>query len=342
MVLDPAAARGLRVSGRWIGVLASSGAVIVGGFIGAAVIDPNAVAPAVNADQSPGLSAFVTLALVVGVVLLLAALIGFVRRQRQRRTLARSSFVQVPARWAPTRVRGQSVSGVAVEQSDGSWLALTIPTALRTRKFETEVRAAGAVDIARVGGYAVVRAPGTTALLSAKPKAVAIEPPPDSSAPLVTLRAGARVATEPDANDGAVWFRDAMQLPRGAAIRVLVLLAYVTYAIVRQVLDGELASVGSVLVTVFLIVSGIAVPVMWFVLKTVTTVDRAGITRRRIFRPPHVISFDRIATVARYPTGKASFPTKVVMTLDDASTVAIQTRQPDAFLAALQRGRAFS
>jgi len=143
MELDDAATRRLQMSARRVAILAAFGTVLVGGFIAAALIDPEGMTPATNADPSPGWLAWTTAVLTIGVALLIVARFGLIQLRRQRRTLARSAFVRLPAQWAPMRVRRQSVPGIR----------------------------------------AVVRAPGATVLLSARPKKVVAEPPPDPSAP---------------------------------------------------------------------------------------------------------------------------------------------------------------
>ncbi|HEY5173023.1 MAG TPA: hypothetical protein VIK54_14965 [Acidimicrobiia bacterium] len=95
---------------------------------------------------------------------------------------------------------------------------MTLTVTLRPRSFETRVRATGVVDVAQESGYAVVRAPGSTKLLSAKPKGIVKEPAPSGPpSPLITLRAGARIAT--DGRDNGIWFRKATPLPTGTKAR---------------------------------------------------------------------------------------------------------------------------
>jgi hypothetical protein len=245
--LDQMTVRELRKSARRAGILATVAVavVVVFGFVAAALVDPDRFAPAINADQSPAWAATLTIALTAGVAALLVAMIGLVRVRRQRRTVLRSSFRSATARWLPTVERGQHVPGLALEQPDGSWLALTLVATLRPRSFEARVRAAGAVDVAQVARYAVLRAPGSTALLSAKPRGIVDEPA--RSAPLtppITLRAGAQIATERDGIDDGIWFREATRLSTGTAIRSLLVFAFVIVSIVRSSINGEVDSFG--------------------------------------------------------------------------------------------------
>ena len=203
------------------------------------------------------------------------------------------------------------------------------------------MRATGAVDVAEDSGYAVVRAPGSTKLLSAKPKGIVKEPAPSGpSTPLITLRAGARIAT--DEVDEGIWFREATPLPTGTTIRWLLLVAFVIVTIVRSSINGDVESIGQVLIALVLIAAGIVGPVVFLLTRTVTTVDHEGITRKAVGRRPTLLAFDHIATLERYATESPTGPTKVVVTVDDASTITIPTRRPDDLLSAMQRGRVFA
>jgi len=92
---------------------------------------------------------------------------------------------------------------------------------------------------------------------------------------------------------------------------------------------------------VYMLVIGSFGPGLWLSSQTETTVGRVGVTRKRVGREPKIVAFDRISTVARHATEKPNRPTKVVVRLDDDSTVTVQTQRPDEFLAALRRGREF-
>jgi hypothetical protein len=146
MGLDPVSARALRTSARRAWILAAVGVLLVVGFVAVALVDPSRFAPAVTADQSPWWVAAANIALTAGVVTLLVAVIGLARVRRQLRTVLRSAFRTMTARWAPTIKRAQHVPDIAIEQPDGSWLGLTLTARLRPRSFETRVRATGAVD----------------------------------------------------------------------------------------------------------------------------------------------------------------------------------------------------
>jgi hypothetical protein len=341
MELDGEAARALRASARRAWILAAVGALLVFGFVAAAVVDPNRFAPSVTAKQSTWWVASANIALTAGVVALLVAVMGLARVRRQRRTVVRSAFRRVTARWAPTVKRAQHVPGLALEQPDGSWLGLTLTATLRPRSFETRVRDTGAVDVAEVAGYAVVRAPGSTKLLSAKPKGIVKEPAPSGpSMPLITLRAGARVAMD-DIDEG-ICFREATPLPTGTTIQWLLLFAFALATIVRSSINGDVESVGQVLIALVLVAAGIVGPLLFLLTRTVTTVDHAGITRKALGRRPRLLAFDHVTTLERYATESPTGTTKVVVTADDASTITIPTRRPDELVAALQGGRVFA
>ena len=346
MTLDEATARELRRSTWRAWYLAFVAAVIVFGFIAADLVDRDRFAPAIDADQSPAWAATANIALTVGVVALLVAMIRLVRVRRQRRTVERSTFRSARARWAPTVKRAQHVPGLAVEQPDGSWLALTLAATLRPRAFESRVRATGTVDVAQLPDYAVVRAHGSTALLSAKPRGVVAEPTPFgplTPLPLVTLRAGARIATESSGTDDGIWFREETRLPVGTAIRSLLLFVLVSVSIVRSSINGDVGSAEGVFLAVLLLTVGSLGPISWLISRTETTVDHIGITRKAMGRRPKLIALEHISTVARYPTESPTGMTNVVVTVDNAATIiTIPTRRPDELVSALQRGRVFA
>ncbi len=342
MASDESVARELRRSVRRAWALGSVGALVVFGFIVFAVVDPGRAAPAIDADRSPAGAAAAEIALTAGVVLLIVATIGMARVGRQRRAIARSPFRRVPVRWMRTAKRGQVVDGLALQQPDHSWLALTLTPTFRSRQFAQGVRASGVADVALLPGYAVVRAPESTVLVSAKPKGVVAEPPPPvPNEPIVTLRAAAPVAGAPAPVVDGVWFREATAVPVGLLLRSLGVLGILIFSVVRSAIDGDLESVGSIAVSVFVLAAGSSGPAALLVLHTVTTVDRAGVTRRRLGRKPNLVAFEGISTVARYATVGPRIATKVVLTLDDASTVTILTRRPDDLIAALRMGRPF-
>jgi hypothetical protein len=167
------------------------------------------------------------------------------------------------------------------------------------------------------------------------------EPAPSGpSTPLITLRAGARIA--PDDIDEGIWFREATPVPTGTTIRWLLLIIFVITTIVRSSINGDVKSVGQVLIALVLVAAGIVGPVVFLLTRTVTTVDHQGISCKAVGRLPRLVAFDHIATLERYATESPTGATKVVVTVDDASTITLPTRRPDELVSALQRGRVFA
>ena len=321
----------------WTAVLAA-GALIVGFVLTAALLDSSHLSASADAPGPPVWAGVATVGLIALVAVVLFAAIGLARVRRQRRTLASAHLSRVPARWLPSRTRGQTVPGLAVESPDGSWFALALVGTMRAPRFEAHVRKAGAVDIAQSPDYAVVRAPGSTALLSAVPKGRVDTPArlgPEE--PLLTLHANGPVATGRASDDGT-WFREATPIAASAWLRTLAPPVVVLASIVRVAVTGTISDAGLLAGVGFLL--GLAIPPGMLLLeRTVTTIDRTGLLRKRTARPAQHVSFDRLATVARFATVDPTGATSVVLTLDEGTTIAISTRRPEGLVAALQRGR---
>jgi hypothetical protein len=338
---DPDAERALLIYARRVRIVALVGALAIVGFVVAALVDPNDLAPAENAADSAGSAAWAVPLLIGGLTAVLVAGVGLFRLRRRRRVLARSPLRRVTARWAPTRQRAQEIPGFVFEAADGSWQGVKL-AATNVQSLRRHLREEAVTEIAEAEGDVVVRVPGSTALLTAKLRGAVdvADVPAPPGLPLVTLHAGEMLAISELESDPAPWFEDATRVPKGFIVRACGFAIIVLASVVPRAGRGAL-SVSDVVFTVGVLGVLAVAPAIVFASRRFTTVDRNGVTQTRN-RTSQVVPLNRIVMVGRYPVEKPADPTNVVLTLEDDSTLRVETRRPDEFLAALQRGRVFS